>query len=227
MSLASLSLEEKISEILTDTLEMMKLAQRSLDDSVRALDDHDIDLANSVVQRDMDVDRLEQRIEAECLDVLAGPLEGKRLRVVATTYKIIGDLERIGDYAVAVSNVAIAVANKPITKQSMEITRMATLAKGMLQACEDAYEGKSPIAADEIFKQDEQIDKLYNCVFVNGLTTAVHEPETITNLLYITLAARALERIGDHITNIAERLEYIETGKLTQRGLPMHVPERF
>lgn len=210
--------------VVSDALKMAELSHKALTDSVRALNDHDVELARSVIDHDAEIDRLESALDRKCLDLLGERLEGKQLRTVAATYRLIVDLERIGDYSVSISQVCIAVANKPISGMVMEITRMANTAATMLKQCMEAYSGKSKANLDNIYSEDREIDRLYGEVFYNGLEAIVHEPETSTNIVYMIVAARALERIGDHITDIAERIEYIDTGRLVERSVPMHVP---
>ncbi|HEY3422689.1 MAG TPA: phosphate signaling complex protein PhoU [Methanocellaceae archaeon] len=224
MASEAISLDSLISSVKEKTITMMELAGRSVTDSVRSLGDRDTDLAKKVLGSDAAIDRLESEIESTCVDILAGSLSGKRLRFVAATYKIVSDLERIGDYSVGIANVTLAVANKPVTRDSLEITRMAATAECMLKACEGAYAGREPLMIERVFGDDVKIDELYNDIFVKALASALEEPGTITNLIYLTIASRALERIGDHITNIAERLEFIDTGELRRRDIPMHVP---
>jgi phosphate transport system protein len=202
MAAATISIEARIRD---HTVQMMELASRMIADSVRSLDDHDTDLAKSIVALDDEIDRIEVEVESMCVDSFSRALSGKPLRLVAATYKISGELERIGDYAVAVANVMLALANKPLTKSSLEITRMAQIAECMLGACRKSYEGVTPLPIKRVFEDDVKIDQLYNDIFLEVLTSALEEPETITNLIYLTIASRALERIGDHITNIAER----------------------
>ncbi len=129
---------------------------------------------------------------------------------MAATYRFIVDLERIGDYSVSVANVALAVANKPIIGLELHVTRMAEIADGMLKHSMEAYASESDAGLEKVFEDDLAIDRLYAKVFYDGLEEIVHEPETATNVIYLIVASRALERIGDHITDIAERVEYVE-----------------
>jgi phosphate transport system protein len=223
MASEAISLDPLIESVKEKTITMMELAGRSIIDSVRSLSDRDTDLAKKVLGSDDQIDRLESDIESACIGLLGG-LTGKRLRFVAATYKLVSDLERIGDYSVGIANVTLAVANKPVTRDSLEISRMAATAECMLKTCEKAYAGRAPLMIERVFDDDLKIDQLYNDIFVKALASALEEPGTITNLIYLTIASRALERIGDHITNIAERLEFIETGKQRSRDIPMHVP---
>lgn len=210
--------------VVADTLSMAELSYASLTRSVRALNDHDVELARDVIASDLKIDLLQSTLDKMCLELFGKHLEGKQLRTVAATYRLIVDLERIGDYSVSISQVCIAVANKPVSGMVLDIARMCDKAAAMLRLCMDAYSGKSQANLDNIYREDKEIDRMYGEVFYNGLEAIVHEPETATNVVYMIIAARALERIGDHITDIAERIEYIDTGRLVERSVPMHVP---
>ncbi len=94
----------------------------------------------------------------------------------------------------------------------------------MLRRSLEAYASESEAGLEKVFEDDLAIDRLYAKVFYDGLGEIVHEPETATNVIYLIVASRALERIGDHITDIAERVEYVRTGRLVERSVPMHVP---
>jgi phosphate transport system protein len=213
-----------ISSIKADTIQMGNLAGQAIVNAVKSLSDRDTDLARKVIEDDKAIDRLESAIDRKCLDALAEKLDGKQLRTMAATYRFIVDLERHGDYSVSVANVTLAVANKPIMGLELHVTRMAEIATVMLQRSLDAYSSESSADLEKVFEEDLEIDRLYGKVFYDGLGEIVHEPETATNVIYIIIASRALERIGDHITDIAERVEYVETGRLVERSVPMHVP---
>lgn len=210
--------------IKADALKMGDLAGQAISNAVKSLIDRDTDLARKVIDEDAAIDRLESEIDTKCLDALSQKLDGRPLRTVAATYRFIVDLERIGDYSVSVANVALAVANKPIIGLELHVTRMAEIADGMLKHSMEAYAAESDTGLEKVFEDDIAIDRLYAKVFYDGLEEIVHEPETATNVIYLIIASRALERIGDHITDIAERVEYVRTGRLVERSVPMHVP---
>ena len=218
-------LSASIEGLKADVLEMMEQAKISIRESVLSLDDRDTDRAECVIHRDQCIDTMERQIEKKCLDLLAGKLEGKALRTVAATYKMIGDVERIGDYCVAIARVTLNVANKPVTSGSLGITKMSDLISGMFQACIDSYGGKSLIDVERIFGDDGEVDRIYNDIFLNSITSILREPKTTTNILYTVTAARAMERIGDHVTDIAERVHFIDTGEIIRRNEPMNIPE--
>jgi phosphate transport system protein len=217
--------DTRIEGVKAHVLEMMGLVRDSLEESVRSLDDRDVDLANSVIKREELVNALEARIDQACIEILTEKIEGRPLRMVAATFKLVTDVERIGDYCVAVADVTLALANKPVTTTSLSLTKMANVALGMLDSCITTYGGDAGIDPEAIFEQDGRIDKLYDDVFVQAISSTLQEPKSITNTMYVTVASRALERIGDHITNIAEDIAFIGTGKLVRRDEAVYVPE--
>lgn len=213
-----------VSSIKSDVVTMGELARQAMVDAVKSLGDRDVDLARQVVAGDAEIDRLESVVDRSCLEALGNGLDGKRLRAVAAAYRLIVDLERIGDYSVSIANVTIAVANKPVTPLELDIARMADIALGMLRRSMEAYRAEGGADLRKVFDDDLEIDRLYAKVFYGGLGEIVHEPETATHIVYLIVASRALERIGDHVTDIAERVEFVETGRLVERSVPMHVP---
>ncbi|BAI60767.1 phosphate transport system protein PhoU [Methanocella paludicola SANAE] len=215
----------RVDGIKADVLLMMGYVGLSIDEAVRSLDDRDVDTAKCVIGRDRQINEYLRRIEAECLDMLAKKLEGEELRTVAASYKLVSDVERIGDYCTAIANVTLAVANKPVTTTALDIIKMGRTALQMLNICMEAYKGRSEVNVEEVFDLDKSIDNLYNDSFVGSITSILREPNTITNVIYLTMASRALERIGDHLTDIAERIIFIRSGKIVERSEPMHVPE--
>ncbi len=218
-------LDTRIESLRADVLEMMGLVKRSLGESVRSLDDRDTDLANEVIKRENQVNEMEARVDKACLEMLEKKMEGKAFRTVAATFKIITDVERIGDYCVAVAEVSLAVANKPVTETVLSITNMADTALGMLDVCIKAYAEGRPIDIEKVFEADRIIDRQYEEAFVGSISSILRDPREVTNMIYVTVAARALERIGDHVTNIAEDITFIDSGKLTRRDEAVYVPE--
>ena len=210
--------------IMADTVRMGNLAAEAIADAVKSLNDRDTDLARQVIERDKAIDGLQAGIDGKCMEAFSGCLKGRPLRAVAATYRIIADLERIGDYSVSVANVTLALANKPVMPLEINILSMQEIATLMLQRSMEYYAQGQTGSLEQVFSDDLEIDRLYGKVFYDGLGEIVHRPETATNVVYVIVASRALERIGDHVTDIAERAEFIETGRLAERSVPMHVP---
>jgi phosphate transport system protein len=216
--------DANVERIKSDMLEMMGLVRDSLEESVLSLDDRDEDMARLVISRERQVNALEEKIDRECLDILAEKIGGKPFRAVAATFKLVSDVERIGDYCVAIAEVTLAVANKPVTTTSLSLIKMSGIALQMLDQCIKAYGEGASMDTKEIFDQDSRIDHYYEEIFAGAISSMLHEPRSVTNTMYVTVASRALERIGDHITNIAEDIAFIDTGKLARRDEAIYVP---
>jgi phosphate transport system protein len=216
--------DTRIEDLKAHVLEMMGMAMDSLEKAVRSLDDRDADLAGEVIERDRLINELEARIDRECLELLSkGKLEGKWFRTAAATFKLVTDVERIGDYCVAIAEVAQAIANKPLNTTTLSMTQMANIALRMLDACIAGYEAES-IDPDAVIREDGAIDRIYEEVFAGAISSALREPKSVTLNMYTTVASRALERIGDHSTNIAEDISFIDSGELARRDEAVYVP---
>lgn len=207
-------LESKLVEIDELLLEMGMLAEEQLGNAIKALTNHDIPLANKVIERDEKIDDLEMLIERKCLDTIAlqNPLAGD-LRKLSSVMKIITDLERIGDHCVNIAEIVVKMGNEPHFKPLIDIPKMAAIVQEMVNASLDSYSQRSPALATLTAQRDDEVDALYLKIY-KELLEIIHEDKShmdqIVSLLFI---GRFLERIADHVTNICERSIFIATGE--------------
>lgn len=207
-------LENKLIEIDEMLLEMGMLAEEQLSHAVKALLNHDIILANKVIERDVKIDELEMEIEKKCLNTIAlqNPLAGD-LRKLSSVLKIITDLERIGDHCVNMAEIVVNMGNEPHFKPLIDIPKMATIVQEMVNASLDSYSRRNPALATLTAQRDDEVDALYLKIY-KELLEIIHEDKShmdqIVSLLFI---GRFLERIADHVTNICERSIFIATGE--------------
>ncbi|MCD1294112.1 phosphate transport system regulatory protein PhoU [Methanocella sp. CWC-04] len=219
-------LKKDIETLRSSVSDMMSLAEEMISDSIRSLYDHDMDMANSVIGRNDRLKSLERDIDDMCIELLKEGMKKAQLREVASAYKFVIDLESIGYHSMMLANVTLALSNKPLTGSVIEVSRMSEMALDMLRICNKAYRNGSRIDLDKVFGYDREIEKLNNDIFLRTLCSALHEPETLTNSIYMIMASRELERIGDHISDLARRVDYIQTGKLADRMMHIHIPEQ-
>lgn len=207
-------LENKLIEIDEMLLEMGMLAEEQLSHAIKALLNHDIILANKVIERDVKIDELEMEIEKKCLNTIAlqNPLAGD-LRKLSSVLKIITDLERIGDHCVNMAEIVVNMGNEPHFKPLIDIPKMATIVQEMVNASLDSYSRRNPALATLTAQRDDEVDALYLKIY-KELLEIIHEDKShmdqIVSLLFI---GRFLERIADHVTNICERSIFIATGE--------------
>ncbi|MGC8890750.1 MAG: phosphate signaling complex protein PhoU [bacterium] len=200
------------------TLDMMSLVKENIKKGVEALANRDGTLAQTVIDSDKLVDSIELNIEDTCIRLLRNIERDEDIRLVSGIWKIITDVERIGDYATHVAESAKILSNKPLLKPLIDIPVMAENVVDMISNCEDSLKSSDVSYLDQIWKKDLEIDALYDQVFREILSYILETPRLITNAIYLTQVARFLERAGDHVTNIGERIYYIITGKKIKRG---------
>lgn len=207
------SYDEELRRLRDMVARMGGLSERQVSDATRALVRRDTDLATEVVARDVQIDTLEREIEAFCVRLLAlrQPMAAD-LRVIIAAMKASNDLERIGDYASNAAKRAVVLASLPSIGSLNGFERMAQLVQENLKAAMDAFVNNDAEAAKRVWEADEPVDAIYNGIFRELLTFMMEDPRNITAATHMLFIAKNLERIGDHTTNIAERIYYAVLG---------------
>ncbi len=205
-------LELELEGIKSKTFAMADYAIESIARSLRALRESDAGLARKVLLDDTNLDVLEVEIDNECIRILVTrqPAAG-HLRFVLAMLKINTDLERIGDLAGNIAKEAIKLDGKPALKPLVDIPRMAEICIDMIREAFAAITERDSNRAREVIGRDREIDLLNTQVYRELFTFMAEDPHTISQSMGLIMVAKALERIGDHATNIAERaIYYIE-----------------
>ncbi|HOT08071.1 MAG: transcriptional regulator PhoU [Methanosaeta sp. PtaB.Bin039] len=203
-----------LDELNATMVELMQSVSIAIEQSVRALQERDVELARAVIQGDQAVDDMNTRLENKCMELLAlqQPM-AKDLRMIVGILKIGIDLERASDLAVDVARVA--VQSKAVLPPAMteDLKRMADIAQQMLKdVMRSLSEGNADIAR-EATKWDYEMDRLYVKARDNLIKTAAENSDQANDLIPLMMANRHLERIGDHICNICEHIIYMIEGK--------------
>lgn len=196
-------------------LSMGGLVEQQIADAVRALIVGEGDLGEEVVRGDTQVNRMEVEIDEECTRILArrAPQAGD-LRLVMAVVKTITDLERIGDEAEKIGRMAtqLATYNRPKTA-FRQIETLGRHVREMLRDALDAFARLDSEAALRVAQEDEDVDREYEGIVRQCMTYMMEDPRTIRHMLDVLWAVKALERIGDHSTNISEYVVYFVEGK--------------
>lgn len=197
-----------------DILKMGSLVEENIARSVLSLAKQDIALAEKVFEVEMNIDKMEIEIEETCLKLIATqqPM-AKDLRKIAAAFKIITDLERMGDYSVDIAKVTKRIGGEPLIKPLIDIPRMADLVQKMVKDSLDAYVAENTELAREAGKADDVVDQLHKQIFRELIFLMMENPRTITQATYLLFVSRSLERIADHATNISENVIYLVSGK--------------
>lgn len=208
------SFDNELTQLDLATAEMGGLAEKLLADAFAALERRDPALAGKAVGLDRNIDELERRLQEQAILMIAKrqPMAND-LRHIMTVLKVAGDLERIGDLAKNIAKRAMAVAHESHPKPLMSgLRHMTELAQRQLKDVLDAFGRRDGEKAIAVWRSDVGLDALYNSVFRELLTYMMEDPRNIGLCTHLLFAAKNLERIGDHTTNIAENIHYLITG---------------
>ncbi len=199
---------------LNDTL--MTMGKMALDQFIiatEALAERDDSKASQVVSQDHRIDALEHEAQNQTVRLLAlrQPVAAD-LRQIVAALKISSELERIGDYAANVAKRTLVLNQHQAVPTVDGIVNLAERVQGMLETMMVAYAESDVDKAVEVWTEDEAVDKMYTSLFRELLTYMMEDPRTITSCTHLMFMAKNIERIGDHITNMAEVLYYLVKG---------------
>jgi len=206
--------EEELKKLREEILYMGGLVEDQILKAVKSLVDRDSDLANLIIERDHEVNRLDVNIDEQCIKLLAlHQPAGRDLRFITTGLKITTDLERIGDMAVNICERALELNQEPQLKPYIDIPRMARISQRMIRESLDAFVRDDTELALKVCKDDDEVDQLNAQIFRETLTFMLENAQTISRATKISSISKYLERIADHATNIAEMVVYMVKGK--------------
>ncbi|MEM1079512.1 phosphate signaling complex protein PhoU [Dinoroseobacter sp. S76] len=203
-------------------MKMGGMVEEQIVDAARSLAERDEELAETVRKRDKQIDLLEEQIneEAARLIALRAPTAGD-LRVVLTVMKMSANLERIGDYAKNMAKrTSILVQLQPVGNSAGSIKRMAKDVEMMLRDALDAYLRLDVEMSEAIRLRDQEVDQMYNALFREFLTHMMEDPRNITACMHLHFIAKNIERMGDHVTSIAEQVIYMVSGEIPDDDRP-------
>lgn len=209
-----------LENIREEVLAMGGLVEEQLNKALEALNQHDTDLAKEVMKDDERVNDFEVNIDEACVKILAKRQPAASdLRMVSAVLKTITDLERVGDEAEKIARMAAEIADakekSPLNGKLHygALQHLGSLVKNMLHDALDAFARMDTKAAVKVAKRDSKADEEYDAISRQLMTYMMEEPRSISQILDFLWAARALERIGDHASNICEYIVYLVQGR--------------
>jgi phosphate transport system protein len=212
------SYDQQLNLLSRKILEMGGLVEQQLAFATEALATRDIEAAARVIEHDDRVDDLEEEIDKHAIRLLATrqPM-AIDLRHIAMAMKISNDLERIGDYAVNIAKRIERLVKVPPVQSQYAIPRMAQITQAMIKDVLDAYLERDAARAVTAWHRDDEVDAMYESLFRELSTYMIEDPRNITACINLLFIAKNLERTGDHITNIAEKIHYMVHGQRINR----------
>ena len=206
--------DEELQRLDAKISEMGGLAEAQLARSLQAIRDRDSALAETVIGGDGRIDAIEKEIQEHVLEMLAlrQPM-AVDLRHILSAVKMATTLERIADYAKNNAKRSLVLMQGAAPPRAVSgIDRIGRLVQSLLKDVLDAFSKNDVAAAEAVWKRDEEIDDVYNGLFRELLTYMMEDPRTITAGTHLMFMAKNIERIGDHVTNIAELIVFRVTG---------------
>lgn len=212
--------DRDLEAIQAQIMKMGGLVEAAIMDAARSLETRDEELAAQVRAGDKAIDALEEAINEEAARVIAlrAPT-AVDLRLVLSVMKISANLERIGDYSKNISKRTSVLTNMPaISDSAAALRRMAKEVEMMLKDALDAYVQRDAELAEDVIRRDSDVDQMYNSLFREFLTYMMEDPTNITATMHLHFIAKNIERMGDHVTSIAEQTIYLVTGETPDEG---------
>ena len=209
-----LHFQEELQRLEEQALTGLDLVARTLDRTREAVREQDVELAELVIADDDLIDGLYLQVHQGVLSLMAlqAPV-ATDLRLVAAILDVIKHIERMGDGCVNVAKLIPLAGNEPPRQPGMveDLDRMAVQAKSQVLQSGQAFRERNVALAEDLVRQDDEIDKLNRDVFRQALD-AGSDDDTREWAMTMMLMARSLERIGDHAVDIGEQVYFIETG---------------
>lgn len=208
---------DDLENVINHVMHMGGLVEKQLGDSLKAVYDNDRELAQKVLSSDYKINNLEVSIDDECTRIIAKrqPAAGD-LRLIMAIIKTIADLERIGDEAEKIAQVALESFDAKQQDLLMNLDNLGRSVLQLLQDTLDAFTRMDVDAAIAAHKADKNIDRNYDALMRQLMTYMMEDPRSIPSIMSAMWAARSIERIGDRCQNICEYIIYFVKGKVVR-----------
>ncbi len=210
----SIKFDEQLKKIKQGVLEMGELAQTMLRESIVALKNQDLKLADKVYDNKNMIMKMDRDIEHRCLQAISmyQPM-AKDMRVIGSSLKLITYLTRIGRYGKDIAKFVKEIADEPHIKKLVSIPHMSKIVDGMISDALSAYENEEPVDIKSFVERDDDVDVLRNSIFRESLTYMMQDSKNIERCMYYIMISRYLERCADHSCKMAEKIQYMATGE--------------
>jgi len=205
-----------LSKLQDDLLLLGSMVEKAITKALDGLKQRNPGISEEVIKNDDLIDSKSFELEDTCIDLIARqqPL-ARDLRFIVTVLHLSVELERMGDYAEGIAKISLAMGDQPPLKPLIDIPLMANKATEMVNQSLNALVKRDSVLATRVCNDDDAVDELYDKVYQELLTYMIRDPEAIQRATYLLWVAHDIERIADRATNIAERVIFLVTGKMT------------
>ena len=218
----------ELENLRTRVLEMGGLTEAQVRQAVAGLYSGDKNVLETVIRTDEQVNRMEVDIDALCNQIIA-----KRqptaidLRMIVSVLKAVADIERIGDKARKIARLALEIHSQGQGAPNVELRHMADTSLSMLRLALDAFARLDVMLVGEALRLDAAVNADYRGITRQLITYMMEDPRTITRSLDVMSIAKAIERIGDHASNIAQHVVYMVKGENVRHATADEIAERI
>lgn len=207
------NIHESLRELNNYVLAIGKKVENAINNSIQALESGDMDLAREIIKEDDHIDEMELTLEERSTRLIAmKQLVDKDLRMVIVISKILTDIERIGDHAVNIADKVLDINGEELKISMDNINKMAGLAIKRFHESLDAFVNMDVVLAKKVAEEDEELDILDQEILREMISLISGEQKFDKQATALMFVGRFLERIGDHTTNICERVIYMSSG---------------
>ncbi len=213
--MARMNFTNDMKELKHELAEMGGMAEEAIEKVIRAIKNKNLDLARSIIHGDRALNDMERTIESRCLELMLKqqPVAGD-LRSVSTALKVVTDMERIGDHAADIAELALRPGNIEKFADNEDLFQMAKEAQEMVRDAVEAFILQDLTRAQEIIKRDDVIDRLFDKAKDDVIECAKNNKNDVDAAIDSLMVAKYMERIGDHAVNICEWTEFQATGSV-------------
>lgn len=206
-----------LQDLRDNVLKLGSMVDAAIEQSIQALKQSDLQLAQQIIDEDEKINELRFDIEESCLLLIAMQQPMARdLRAIVTAMNVALELERMGDHAKGIATIVRRMAGEPPLKPLIDIPRMATISREMLRQSLDAFLARDVETAKAVARRDEEVDELYTQVLRELISFIIEDPKLVTRAMFLLFTAHNLERVADRVTNICERVIFLTTGRLEE-----------
>lgn len=205
--------QNQLKEINDSLIEMGKMVEKAIADSMEALLTKDKSLAEQVIANDKEINDMEKDINALAYQLILRqqPVAGD-LRNISSAISMATDLERIGDQAEDISEIALILMDQEYVKELIDIPQMGQEVIKMLNGAVNSYIHQDLDLAVQVIKSDDKVDELFDLVKKDLLNLVLTNKENNEQAIDLLMIAKYLERIGDHSQNLAESIYFAISG---------------
>ena len=207
--------ENELNQVRQQLLRLSRETVEAVRNSIRVLKDRNMEDGKALIQHDERINYHTYEVEEACLNIIATqqPVAGD-LRLLFSVLQIANELERIADYAKGIARINEKIGSDNLIKPLVDLPRMAELTTSMLEETIRAFLEEDEQAARKIPGRDVEVDLLYNQIHRELLTYVMSSPIVMEQAMMLIWVAHNLERVGDRVVNICERIIFTLTGEV-------------